>query len=355
MTIIVSKDGKNTTIPKSNLEREEVYQKDLEMNPAIIPIYEIDEDKKLVILAREFNTISGDIDAVGTDKDGEIYIIETKRSINPDRRQVVSQLLDYGASLRYEMDSSEFIIQLDNKTREKYKQNLKERLQSEFKIDDEETARKIEDNLKKNFTDNQFKFVVLIDKIEPRLKNLIYFINENSDFAIYLVEFEYYKFDDYQITIPKLYGAEIKSRSDKSSGTRRKWDESSFFKDVKEKLDEKQSQSVHKLYEFSKKTADDVPFGSGTDNGSFNPRFLKIGGRSLYTVWSNGNLTLNFPWFPETENGERFCSKFKESMSKINGFIIPQNYRSESYKIPIETWSPIVDDFINAVNDLITA
>jgi RecB family endonuclease NucS len=50
-------------------------------------------------LAREFSTKSGPIDALGVDKDGELYLIETKFYKNPDKRTVVAQVLDYGASL----------------------------------------------------------------------------------------------------------------------------------------------------------------------------------------------------------------------------------------------------------------
>jgi hypothetical protein len=48
---------------------------------------------------RAFPTNSGPIDALGINKDGEIYIIETKLYKNPDKRLVVAQVLDYGASL----------------------------------------------------------------------------------------------------------------------------------------------------------------------------------------------------------------------------------------------------------------
>lgn len=39
------------------------------------------------------------IDAVALDQNGDIYLIETKLYKNPDKRQVIAQVLDYGASL----------------------------------------------------------------------------------------------------------------------------------------------------------------------------------------------------------------------------------------------------------------
>jgi hypothetical protein len=43
--------------------------------PESIPIYEIKEDKKLFIILREFSTNSGSIDAIGVDRDGDVYIL----------------------------------------------------------------------------------------------------------------------------------------------------------------------------------------------------------------------------------------------------------------------------------------
>lgn len=72
-----------------------------------------------MILAREFPTGSGAIDALGVDQDGELYLIETK--------------LEAGS----------------------------------------------------------FRFVVLMDRLEPRLKDLIAFINRNCRFDVFGVELDF--------------------------------------------------------------------------------------------------------------------------------------------------------------------
>jgi hypothetical protein len=100
MAIIISKNGKDAKrIDQSRFEKEAHLQKYIYDNPETIPLYDIKEDIKLLILAREFPTESGPIDAIGIDKDGEIYLVETKLYKNPDKRLVVAQVLDYGASL----------------------------------------------------------------------------------------------------------------------------------------------------------------------------------------------------------------------------------------------------------------
>lgn len=100
MVILVSKNGKNAKkIEKSNFSKEDYLQNYIYNNPESIPLYEIKEDIRVCILSRELLTKSGPIDAFGIDNDGEVYIIETKLYKNPDKRLVVAQVLDYGASL----------------------------------------------------------------------------------------------------------------------------------------------------------------------------------------------------------------------------------------------------------------
>jgi len=100
MAIIISKNGKDAKkINKSIIEKEDYLQKYIYDNPETIPLYEINENLRICILAREVPTNSGAIDGLGIDQDGNLYIIETKLYKNPDKRLVVAQVLDYGASL----------------------------------------------------------------------------------------------------------------------------------------------------------------------------------------------------------------------------------------------------------------
>src|SRR4030043_1735155 len=98
MSIIISKKGQTAQrLDKSDFEKEDYLQNYIHENPESIPVYEIEEDKKLLVVAREFPTESGPIDALAVDKDGDIYIVETKLFKNPDKRTVVVQALVYGA------------------------------------------------------------------------------------------------------------------------------------------------------------------------------------------------------------------------------------------------------------------
>ncbi len=211
MTLIISKSGKNAQrIETTDFPHEEYLQKYIADNPESIPLREIKEDTKLLIIAREFTTTSGPIDALGIDQDGEIYIIETKLYKNPDKRKVVAQVLDYGAALWTNSgDYEEFLSSLEKTSQSQFGMSFNQKVQEFFGLD-ENGIEKIHETINSNLREGILKFVILMDHLSQELKNMITFVNQNSKFDLYSVELEFYKFQDNEIMIPKLYGAEVR-------------------------------------------------------------------------------------------------------------------------------------------------
>jgi hypothetical protein len=355
MTIIISRDGKNAQkVDKSEFEREGYLQKYIHDNPESIPVYEIEKDKNLFVVAREFPTESGPIDALAIDKDGDIYVVETKLYKNPDKRTVVAQALDYGASLWRHGDYSEFINVINDEINKNFKISFEEKAKLFFNIDDEQIIfmlNAINVNLKKG----NIKFVILMDSIDDRLKDLIVYINQNSQFDIYAVQMEYYKYEKYEIMIPKLFGAEVKKEIgvSASAGARKKWGEESFFEDARKNLNAKEVESIKYLYDYSKEKADQIRWGTGVLRGSFNATFLKIADASLCTVFSNGILRINFQWLTNLGITEKNRDFLKKELEKFKGVVIPNDYKEKFVSIPTEIWIPRVKDFVKIVEDLI--
>src|SRR5256885_11479973 len=128
MSIIITKEGTQATrIDKSSFENEKSLQQFILANPETLPIYDIKENIRLLIVAREFRTQSGPIDEIGIDEDGDIYLIETKLYKNPDKRLVVAQVLDYGASLsKYSHDIYEFLTIIEEESKNHFALSLPE-------------------------------------------------------------------------------------------------------------------------------------------------------------------------------------------------------------------------------------
>lgn len=265
MAIIISENGKNAKkLDSASFGLEDKLQQYIYDNPESVPVYDIREDIRLLILAREFPTNSGPIDALGVDQDGTIYIIETKLYKNPDKRLVIAQALDYGASMwRHATDFDDFSNSVESRVQQQFGVGLQAKLQDFFNLDDEASTALLQ-NVRTNLSTGKFKFVVLMDQLHDRLKDLIVFINQNSQFDVYAVELDYYKHDKFEIIIPKLYGAEVKkdvtSTHSRKNGTALNWtsaDEADFLKAVADVLTDAQtarvSRSIELLHEVASK------------------------------------------------------------------------------------------------------
>jgi hypothetical protein len=352
MPIIISKNGKNAKkIEKTMIKKEDYLQKYIYDNPGSIPLYDIKEDVRLLIVAREYPTQSGPIDALGIDGDGEIYVIETKLYKNPDKRLVVAQVLDYGASLwNTYTNYADFFSLMEKEIEKEFKVGTNEKLMETFQISDNELP-VLYDNIKSNLSEGNYKFIVLMDQLHARLKDLIVYLNQNSQFDIYAVEMEYYKHDEMEIVIPKIFGAEVKKDKNivVASGNRKKWDEDSYFAELEKNLQGDKLESVKRLYKFSKDNSDWIAWGTGIVNGSFNPKISSLGTGAPYTVFTDGKLELNFGGLNDNDATRQKRKMFFEALLKIKEFNVPKNSIEKYPRVPIEAWYDKLDLFISIV------
>lgn len=321
MSIIISKQGQPAQkIDRAEFEKEDYLQNYIHENPESIPVYEIEEDKKLLVVAREFPTESGPIDALAIDKDGDIYIVETKLYKNPDKRTVVAQALDYGASLwKHLNDFAEFTKLIDSEIQAKFHLTLEEKAKDFFGI---EGVDFMLERMGTNLKEGNLKFVILMDSIDERLKDLIIYVNQNSQFDIYAVQLEYYKFNEYEIMIPKIFGVEVKKNIRGSAGSMRKiWTKDEFLRSARENLKEPGLyQMISNLYEFSEKNADSFEMGMGkTGSFHFKVRSPKAvsGIFALFSVYlMDGSLQISFNNVKKNL-GKKWTEKYYESFSKL--------------------------------------
>lgn len=94
------KDGEEfMVLEESEFEGEIALREALKRNPEAIPVADLELDD-VIVVGRETSLPAGAIDLLLVDAQGQIIIVETKLSRNPElRRTVVAQVLDYGASL----------------------------------------------------------------------------------------------------------------------------------------------------------------------------------------------------------------------------------------------------------------
>ena len=358
MSIIISKEGRNAKkLEKSGVDSENYLQEYIYENPDSLPLDEYKDDLQLLILAREFPTKSGWIDAVGVDQDGEIYLIETKLYTNSDKRLVLAQVLDYGASLwKTYGDPQEFIGRLQECVSEHFDMSLREKLEETFSTDEWEFEEYM-DSLRQNVDAGSFRFVILMDHLEDRLKDLISFMNQNSKFDVFGVELEFYKHEDLEIIIPKLFGAEIKKTvGSSSSSNRRNWDEQSFFEDASDRLEPDQVENLRAIYKWCREHSDEITWGTGSKRGSFTPKFYHVTEKSVFNIFSDGKMWLNFKGLQQPEKSKKYGERFGEELKKeIPALPIPEEFMDEYVTISLEQWEPFLNDFIRVLENIIVA
>lgn len=354
MGIIVSRQGENARkLEPTRVAQEDYLQAYIKNNPQTIPVDEIEEDARLLILAREFPTISGPVDAIGIDQDGSIYIVETKLARNPDKRHVLAQVLDYGAALwRTYENVDEFIERLERSTVADTGLTLGDTVRDFFGEDVDDVAAVLQ-AVRQKLSAGDFRFVVLMDHIEDRLKNLISFVNRNSQFTIYGVELEFYQFDSYEILIPKLYGAEVTKEVSvpRTGGVKQKWNETSFFAKAESKLSAEAVEGLRRLYEFSAKCGT-VKWNTN-QTGSFSVKFVRLNPtKGFYTVSSDGMLELNLGWH-EVGNALAAANRLREELKRLPDLDNGKNFQQQHVLLQVGNWAPQVDAVVEVIRGIV--
>jgi hypothetical protein len=299
--------SKNAQIIESTgFKQENALQEYIHNNPESIPIYELREDKKLFIISREFSTNSGPIDAIGVDRDGDVYIIETKLYKNPDKRKVIAQALDYGASLwRHNIDFQKLLENFNKAVQEKFSISFAEKLKRFFELTAEEHEEALIENIKINFKEGNFKFIILMDQIGERLKDLIIFVNQNSKFDIYGVQFKHYNLDKYEIIIPKIFGVDIKK--DITPPTKKiQWNKLLFIEALKKTGSADYIEVAENIFTWASANGLPIRWGAGGKQGTFYPDITIEGERySLFGVYTTGKIEIVFQSLPYDEEIKR--------------------------------------------------
>lgn len=224
MAIIISKNGHDAMkVERCTFTKEDDLQAYLSNNPEALPVDQIREGSRILVLAREFPTQAGPIDILAVDELGTLYVIETKLYRNPDKRNVVAQVLDYGAALwRHSSDFGYFRVALSQQVQKQYDVTLEEQISSAFGKDEEGTSALLQATAD-CLENGTFLFMVLMDQVHDGLRDLVSYLNANSHFQLYAVELEYYQHDSYEILMPHVFGAEVKSAAAVRVQTPRYW------------------------------------------------------------------------------------------------------------------------------------
>jgi hypothetical protein len=337
--MVVEKGRKALRIERQAIERETYLQEYVQSNPETLPVEELKPGAKLLVVAREFPTASGPIDALAIDDDGDIYIVETKLAKNPDKRRVIAQMLDYGAAL-WSGGAESFLERAGGND------DLAAKIGEAFSLEEGSEIEAVVSALEANVEAGRFHFVVLMNEMDERLKTLITFVNSNSRFTILGLEFDVYTHGELDILIPRLFGAEARkvSGSEGPRARRRTWSEAEFFDEASHRLSTEQLRRVRELYDWARE-AGEVSFGSGEKFGGFNITFPSLGVSRLFKVTLNGALVIRI-----SQLGDLGFA-LRDALATAGFELAPDRKKPE---IPIDEWGPALPRLIAAIETLVS-
>jgi Asp-tRNA(Asn)/Glu-tRNA(Gln) amidotransferase C subunit len=210
------KSGDNfVVLDESRFDAETQLQEALKLNPEVIPVSDLDL-AEVVVVGRETVVPVGAIDLLLVDADGRVIIVETKLSSNPDlRRQVVAQVLDYGASLwRMAPTLKQFedlVLQYWHSDtcqdeRVKNAETLRQGIDpifgeirgQDWDYDAFETA------LSENVSSGQHVLLVVASGLTDRLsRDLLQYVNLCLNLPLYAVEIDVFETEGRQLIVPR--------------------------------------------------------------------------------------------------------------------------------------------------------
>jgi len=331
MAKILFIDGKNIkALDKIKFTEESKLQDYLEKYPSLIPLTEIAEGAPdLLCIGREVNAGLGAADLLFIDKDGLLTIVETKLVKNPEiHRAVIGQLIEYASFISQWTADDVYRIADDYQ-----KSNLDEVIQS--MSEGAFSSENFRSNIEQNLRNGMIRLIIAIDELIEPLRATVTFLNSYSNFDILLLQVSSFQGKEREQTIlaPSLFGYATKTT--KTSLPRKQWNLERFLADTRERCESEIADVITKLYDFTKSNADNVFWGTGAYIGSFTFHKLKLGAIiSIFSVYSDGWIYLNFGYMKDREVKEELLESFKGRLNEIPNVSITKDVVTSGRKFP---------------------
>jgi hypothetical protein len=355
---------------------EQVFCKDetkelqdaLEKNHDLLPGDQINPDDpcRWLLVKREMpvqDPSSGSerwsIDFLFVDQNATPTFVECKRfGDTRSRREVVGQVLEYAANGHYYW-TEEMIRDYAEASAKARRTSLDEAWRA-IHPNELDSIDAFLDRLEANLREGQIRIVFFMEEAPRELKSVVDFLNKQMERSeVLLVEARRYTGHGATVIVPSLFGFTEQARQIKRTVTvtnrgRRSWNWDSFKSDTeKNEVAESSIEAMKKLHDGCKALSANVAWGTGTDWGSFNPKWASICPRSVFTVTSYGILYLNFLWLDAPETAKSFRDKFKEKVVQKLKFDVPTDYRKRQVGYEHSVWAPKVDLLLRVLKELL--
>jgi hypothetical protein len=283
------------------------------------------------------------IDFLFADQDAMPTFIECKRfNDTRSRREVVGQVLEYAANGQFYWTKD----QLRNLAEETAKQNgltLEDAVRT-LNPPDELSIDLFFDRFQTNLREGQVRIVFFLEESPFELRSIVDFLNKQMELAeVLIVEARQYCRNELKIIVPSLFGYTEQARLIKKSVTvtaaaaRKNWDQSSFLNDARTKLGDSAADAIEAFLNDCLSMEADLAWGKGATKGSFTLRIPALSKASLFSVYSDGQLCVNFGGLNDKNGAEAVRELLGDKLVQI-GFVVPADRASKYPMYPLSDW-----------------
>ena len=206
---------------------------------------------------------------------------------------------------------------------------------------------------------NQLRLVFFLEEAPIELKSVVDFLNKQMERTeVLLVEARQYLKDDLKLVVPTLFGYTEEARLVKRTVSviireTKKWDRTSFFEEIGERLETVHGDAIVSLFNKCKALGCDFLWGNGKLNGSFSTKWSHISKKTILTVYTNGTLCLNFGNLNNFDREEKIQEMLKDLIVNKVGLEVPEDYQKRYVGYKIDVWFQKVGQLIEALREIV--
>lgn len=275
------------------------------------------------------------IDFLFGDQDATPTLVECKRFADTRaRREIIGQVFEYAANGHHYWNKAtlhEYAAQENVNRPGSFEQLATHDFPSPDAYFEE---------MERRLRAGEIRIVFFLERAPLELRSIVEFLNEQMPrVQILLVEASQHELNGIRVVSPRLFGyteetrmAKAAASTSNSTGSRRQWDEESFFKDALEKLQPPNVDAIRGFLKHAQDLGYAVSWGTGIASGSFNIRHTDVSERSFLSVYSDGRLIFNAGYINDGEVAKRARDFLKDNLRAVG---------MENLEISYPTWREV--------------
>lgn len=352
----IQPDGTSVLVPAvrcSDEERE--LQRTLESNLDLLPGDQIDPDdpRRWLLIRREMpvpspstGTDLWNIDFLLCDQDAMPTFVECKRHDDTRaRREVVGQMLDYVANGQHYWTAEE-LLNCASAAQQRRRMTVEAALAA-LKGTDGVVAADFFKAVQENLAAGRIRLIFFLEESSNELRSIVQFLNSQMERTeVLIVELRQYNVGQQRIAVPTLFGFTERARALKRAAAaateRRNWTRATFM----EALTPTAREPVMRLINVAEQRGWNITHGTGKVRGSLSLRIPGLSKRSLFTVFSDGQLVLNFGWLNESAGEEALSARLSQFAAKELQANLPDDWQRRYVGVEAERWMRGTSAFI---------